>query len=113
MSDLIERLQDLVDEGPDPTNAPYVIGEHHVEAFRDSITRIDRLTAENEAANLRIEALEGAIPVCRQFMLEVHHAMSQGPGWYTRGESGLRKQIYMWIDRAGAALAATEQDTNE
>ena len=54
----------------------------------------------------RVEQLEGALGVCRQFRLEVAHAMECGPGWYTRGEDGLRQQIRMWIDRAGKALQA-------
>ena len=43
MSDLIERMQVFVDEGPDPTVAPYVLGEHHIQAYKDAIERIERL----------------------------------------------------------------------
>ena len=65
---------------------------------------------EINALEARVAELEGALGVCRQFRLEVAHAMECGPGWYTRGENGLRQQIHMWIDRAGKALQALGGD---
>ena len=56
-------------------------------------------TKDAELARLR-EALE----VANQFVLEVNHAYAQGPEWYTRGESGLRQHVSMWIYRASKAI---------
>lgn len=58
----------------------------------------------NPAAD-KIEAQQAALSVCSQFLLEVSHAMASGPNWYTKGEQGLRQQIYMWIERTHKALA--------
>ena len=36
----------------------------------------------------------------RQAIFEVDHAQRQGPGWYTKGDSGLYEQVRLWLDRA-------------
>jgi len=68
---------------------------------------LGRLYNKSQADN---EKLRAVVDTSRQFMLEVSHAMESGPSWYTRGESGLRKQVYMWIERMRKALAALEVD---
>ena len=39
------------------------------------------------------------IKTMQQALLEMKHAQSAGPGWYTRGESGLKQQVRMWLDK--------------
>lgn len=43
--------------------------------------------------------------VAQQAFLEFGAAYERGPDWYTRGESGLRQQVRMWIQRGSDALA--------
>jgi len=59
----------------------------------------------------RLRKLEAVREVSQHFLLEVSHAMQCGPGWYTHGENGLRKQIYMWIERERKALADCGDET--
>ncbi len=84
------------------------------------IDEVEKLRAENElwesransaikefdAALEEIKKLREALELCNQFVLEVSHAMQSGPSWYTKGESGLRNQVHMWIDRAAKAIKA-------
>lgn len=58
---------------------------------------ITRLTASLEVA-------EEALIVANQALLEMNHAYVNGSDWYTRGESGLRTQVRMWIDRGLKAI---------
>lgn len=52
----------------------------------------------------RIAELEAALRVTHQALLEVRHAQECGPGWYTRGESGLYQQVSMWVRRGLEAI---------
>jgi len=54
--------------------------------------------------NDRIEELEGAIKVLSQMLIEVDGAYRRGPEWYTKGASGLRTQVRMWLDKSYQAL---------
>lgn len=53
----------------------------------------------------RIAELEEALRVANQALLEVRHAQECGPEWYTRGASGLRSQVAMWVRRGLDAIA--------
>jgi len=59
---------------------------------------------EKEGAADEIERLRAALEVCNQMVLEVSHAQQCGPGWYTRGEDGLRAQVDMWVRKASTAI---------
>lgn len=48
--------------------------------------------------------MDEQIKILRQMLLEVHHAQTAGPGWYTRGEDGLYQQVSMWIEKSRGAL---------
>lgn len=90
MSDLITRLRRPVAYGP--------VGAQKAQKARDEAAdEIERLQEE-------IEQLLAVKKVSEQFMLEVSHAMQSGPSWYTKGEDGLRHQIYAWIERMRKAL---------
>lgn len=45
-----------------------------------------------------------AMDTTHQALMEIDHAHRQGTRWYTRGETGLREHVRMWIDRGFAAL---------
>jgi hypothetical protein len=63
-----------------------------------------------EERDKRIAELVTVRDTATQFMYEVAHAMQCGPSWYTRGESGLRSQIHMWIGRMQKALDAAKEN---
>lgn len=44
----------------------------------------------------------------QQAVGEFAHAYHAGPEWFTKGESGLRMQVKMWLDKAGKALPQLE-----
>lgn len=46
----------------------------------------------------------------RQMVFEVSHAYECGSGWYTKGESGLRNQVRMWIERGRKSSNIDFQD---
>ena len=52
------------------------------------------LAVENQQLKEQLRVRGKAIDVCRQFVLEVSHAMESGPGWYTKGENGLRREMH-------------------
>lgn len=79
------------------------LGRFSAQLVRDAADEIERLRADNE----RLRNVE---KTARQFMLEVSHAMQTGPGWYTKGEDGLRQQVYRWIDNMRKALSPQEQN---
>lgn len=58
---------------------------------------IKRLTAE-------VSRKDEALSTCQQALLEVAHAQQCGSGWYTKGESGLRRQVDMWVRRGSEAI---------
>ena len=100
IAQVILDLQEMLTEC---RTASYKQGINEIEQAKE----IERLTDENRRK-------DEALTVLRQFMGEVAHAHQSGPGWYTRGEQGLRSHIWMWIDRAKKALdsaASTEQDS--
>lgn len=55
-----------------------------------------------------IKKLREALKVHQQAVREIRHAFDAGPQWYTRGESGLRSQVSMWLARAERASAELE-----
>ena len=57
-----------------------------------------------EELEAELARLREALKVANQLVIEVNHAYTQGPEWYTRGESGLRQQVAMWIDKASKAI---------
>lgn len=66
-----------------------------------STPRIMKLHAENEK-------LREALEVAEQALMEVRHAQTCGSEWYTRGASGLRMQVSMWVDRGLTAINSTK-----
>ena len=56
-----------------------------------------------------LKELESAIEVLRQTLLEVAHAQSAGPGWYTRGSDGLYQQISMWVRKGVEAIGSVDK----
>lgn len=58
----------------------------------------------------RLDALEHAVRVCSQTMLEVGGAQLRGAGWYTKGASGLYQQVDMHVRRANDAIRAVGID---
>ena len=50
--------------------------------------------------------VDEAMKVAQQALMEVAHAQSAGPQWYSRGESGLRAQVDMWVRKGLTALQA-------
>jgi hypothetical protein len=46
-----------------------------------------------------VEQLRDALKTARQALMEVQHAQESGPGWYTKGESGMYQQTTMWVRR--------------
>jgi hypothetical protein len=66
------------------------------------------LLAKLELAEGYIEALESAMKVANQALLETRHAQSVGDSWYTKGASGLYQQVDMWVRKGLAAIAATK-----
>ena len=40
----------------------------------------------------------------QQAFMEFAHAQESGPDWYTRGESGLRAQVRLWIGKGATAI---------
>lgn len=63
---------------------------------------VERLKAERDE-------LHAAIKTANQALLEVAHAQYNGPEWYTRGESGLRQQVAMWVQRGLEAIAKVQK----
>ena len=61
----------------------------------------------------QVEKLEAAREVMKQTLLEITHAQQCGPGWYTRGASGLHQQVRMWINKANVAIKKTESNNHE
>ena len=47
--------------------------------------------------NKVLDAAWPDIKTMQQALLEMEHAQSAGPGWYTNGEPGLKKQVRMWL----------------
>lgn len=72
-------------------------------------TEYQRIDASMAATILklsaRIAALDAALAVVNQALLEVAHAQSCGANWYTRGASGLYQQVAMWVRKGREAIA--------
>jgi hypothetical protein len=51
------------------------------------------------------EAATAALKVAYQALLETRHAQDVGSNWYTKGESGLYRQVDMWVRKGMAAIA--------
>jgi DNA repair exonuclease SbcCD ATPase subunit len=67
----------------------------------------DRNTALTESENYamaKASRLDAALDTCSQMILEVAHAQRNGSDWYTKGESGLYRQVSMWIRKASDAI---------
>lgn len=62
--------------------------------------------AERDEAVAALAAMREALEVAAQAFLEFSHAQEVGPGWYTRGESGLRAQVSLWLGRGTKAVSA-------
>jgi DNA repair exonuclease SbcCD ATPase subunit len=80
--------------------------------FPIAISRIEDLIATaKEAERLKAERdeLHAAIKTANQALFEVAHAQHNGPEWYTRGESGLRQQVAMWVQRGLEAIAKVQK----
>jgi hypothetical protein len=60
-----------------------------------------------------IDQLRESIKTMHQALLEVAHAQREGAGWYTRGPSGLYKQVSMWVRRGRDAAEAAEKLINQ
>jgi hypothetical protein len=54
----------------------------------------------------RVVALESAVKIVHQALIEVHHAQSVGASWYTKGHAGLYNQVAMWVRKGLDAIAA-------
>jgi hypothetical protein len=67
---------------------------------------LDSLKSDLHAMSNSAETLE-ALKTAHQALLEVTHAQDVGPEWYTRGASGLRQQVAMWVTRGLEALNKT------
>ena len=81
----------------------------HASKKQEGCDKCPKHEAKITKLEAKIAELEAVRNTANQFMLEVAHAMQSGPTWYTRGESGLRSQIHMWIGRMQKALAAQEK----
>lgn len=46
-----------------------------------------------------VKALVEALKVTRQALMEIRHAQQRGPDWYTRGESGMYRQVSHWLTK--------------
>ena len=55
--------------------------------------------------------VDEALKVAQQALMEVAHAQEVGPQWYSRGESGLRNQVDMWVRKGLTALQAALEQT--
>ena len=95
-SEYSDAIEDAMSEWDAVKIARLVIAEYK---FKLDCEAARIATKDAELAQLR-EALE----VANQLVIEVNHAYTQGPEWYTRGESGLRQQVAMWIDKASKAI---------
>jgi uncharacterized protein YoxC len=51
-----------------------------------------------------IDRLNAALDVLQQTLLEVSHAQQCGADWYTKGASGLRQQVAMWVHKGQTAI---------
>jgi hypothetical protein len=56
-----------------------------------------------------IKSLKETLKINQQALLEVRHAFDAGPQWYTKGESGMRNQVRLWLIKAEAANAALRE----
>ena len=52
-----------------------------------------------EIRDLWLDAAWPDILTMQQALLEIRHAQNAGPGWYTNGEPGLKKQVRLWLDK--------------
>lgn len=68
--------------------------------------------AEMAEARAAVAELIESLRIAEQALLEVAHAQANGPSWYTRGESGMRAQVDMWVrkglDATGSAIARVQ-----
>ena len=74
---------------------------------------LDYERARVEAALSRLRIAVEALKVVEQARLEVRHAKEVGPGWYTRGEHGMHRQVLMWDGKAGEAAAKALAEIGE
>lgn len=78
-------------------------------SYGEKCESLDQAEARlREIAEERDE-LRCALEVHRTMRGEVYHAMTAGPEWYTKGESGLRGQVRMWLTYADEAYATLTQ----
>ena len=62
----------------------------------------DRINIEGTSIAIINKVLDAAWPdikTMQQALLEIRHAQNAGPGWYTNGEPGLKKQVRLWLDK--------------
>ena len=105
LQEKIERLEGYIARPPTARAAEYCQGydllKAKVERLEGALRTVD---LSNTRLHLENQRLEAALEVCNQMVLEVSHAQQCGPGWYTRGEDGLRAQVDMWVRKASTAI---------
>lgn len=69
--------------------------------------KVQRLASDVSFWRKRFDTLERGRETAHQGFLEVAHAQECGPGWYTKGESGMYQQVRMWVERG---LEATRKE---
>ncbi len=79
------------------------------------VTRRDDLNEPTEPTQLqiyarRISALEAALRITHQALIETAHAQSVGADWYTKGASGLYQQVAMWVRKGLDAIRKAHLD---
>jgi hypothetical protein len=73
--------------------------------------KIASLEAESIEMHGKLDAISEAIGVVSQALLEVEHAQSVGSSWYTKGHSGLYRQVSMWVRRGQVAIRAAQGES--
>lgn len=81
--------------------------------YQQVLGYIDALRSLLAQREERIKRLEKSIGTVHQALLEVAHAQEVGPEWYTRGESGLKNQVRMWVKKGLAAIDAMTAEAAE
>jgi len=92
MGKLKAKLEALKAHGREHIYGDSEKGKHEIVLLREQLKERDK-----------------AIEVLRQTVMEVHHAQSRGPDWYTRGASGLFSQVRMSLEKSKEALKIMDQ----
>jgi hypothetical protein len=75
--------------------APDYFAKHYAEIASGMDGRTGRTLSEEE---------RGAMYRFSQTLLEIQHIKEVGPGWFTHGDDGMRRQFWLWIERGNSAL---------